>query len=67
MNYAKREEMWGYIFVTPFLVLFLVFVLVPTVMSVVMAALEWYDRKPVWVGFDNIDHVLNDKRFWQSV
>ncbi len=67
MNYARREEMWGYIFVTPFLVLFLVFVLVPTVMSVVMAALEWYDRKPVWVGMANIDHVLNDQRFWQSV
>ena len=44
--------MWGYIFVTPFLVLFLVFVLVPTIMSVVMAVLEWYDRKPVYVGLE---------------
>ena len=52
MNYARREEMWGYIFVTPFLVLFLVFVLVPTIMSVVMAVLEWYDRKPVYVGLE---------------
>ena len=67
MNYARREEMWGYIFVTPFLVLFLVFVLVPTIMSVVMAVLEWYDRKPVYVGLENIDFVVHDQRFWHSV
>jgi multiple sugar transport system permease protein len=67
MNYARREEMWGYIFVTPFLVLFLVFVLVPTIMSVVMAVLEWYDRKPVYVGLTNIEFVLQDQRFWHSV
>ena len=67
MNYAKREEMWGYIFVTPFLVVFLVFVLVPTLMSVVMAVLEWYDRKPVYVGLTNIEFVLQDQRFWHSV
>src|SRR5262245_32520498 len=67
MNYVKREELWGYILITPFLLLFLIFVLAPTLLGIVMSVLEWYDRRPVYVGFTNFAYVLNDQRFWTAM
>jgi multiple sugar transport system permease protein len=67
MNYVKREELWGYLFITPFLLLFLIFVLAPTLLGIVMSVLEWYARRPVYVGLTNFAYVLNDQRFWTSM
>jgi multiple sugar transport system permease protein len=67
MSLARREALWGWLFVAPFLVLFLVFTLSPTVLTVVMSFVDWVARKPVWVGLNNITYVLGDERFWMAL
>ena len=65
----RREEIQGYLFISPWIIGFLVFTIGPLVASL------WYSlnqytllRPPVWVGLANYSQALfRDSLFWKSV
>ncbi len=67
---AKRENNRnGYLFVAPFAIVFVVFILIPVLLAAVLSftnfnAMEW----PTWAGFLNyITLITNDETFMQHV
>lgn len=62
-----------YLFVTPYLILFIVFSLTPVFMSFILSFMEWdYTSAPEWVGIKNYELLfdfssLTGAKFWQSV
>jgi multiple sugar transport system permease protein len=65
----RSENLTGYLFISPWLICFFVFTVVPIVASFVLSFTE-YDilSAPVWVGLDNFKRMLfKDARYWKSV
>jgi multiple sugar transport system permease protein len=65
----KRQELTGYLFISPWLVGFLAFTLVPFVASIGLS-FSRYDvvSSPAWVGLANYRELLtNDPLFWRSL
>jgi len=65
---ARREALWAYGLISPWIIGFLVFTLVPMVTSFVMAFMDYSIIQPAkWVGGDNYKTIMADPLFWQSV
>lgn len=65
---AKREERDGYLFASPWIVGFLLFVLYPLLASLYYSFCDYSVlRKPVWTGLDNFQTLFHDKVFWTSL
>lgn len=65
----KRESIKGYLFISPWLIGFVVFVLIPFVASIYLACTK-YDivSPPVWVGAENYRRLFfEDPVFWKSL
>ena len=65
----RRQGLTGYLFISPWLVGFLVFTLVPFVASIGLS-FSRYDivLAPAWVGLANYRELLtNDPLFWRSL
>lgn len=65
----RHENLIGYVYLSPWLIGFLVFTFVPIIASFVLAFTK-YDilSAPKWIGFDNFERMLfKDSRYWQSV
>src|SRR5512145_397149 len=59
---------WGYAFVSPFFVLYLIFGLYPLIASFVLSFTDWKGKGPLeFVGLANFDLLLKDTVFWQSM
>jgi multiple sugar transport system permease protein len=58
----------GYLFITPWLIGFFVFTLIPILASFYLAFTQ-YDTlsAPVWIGTENFERMLQDPRYWASV
>ncbi len=57
----RRENVIGWLFVLPALVMYAVFVLLPLLMSIQYSFVRWNGFGPMtWVGFDNYVRVLED-------
>lgn len=69
MKSRNRENMWGWLFLSPALVLFLVTVLYPTLQGFIMSFFEWSlgSRHREWIGFANFTTLAGDGLFWKSV
>ncbi len=65
---ARREAASGYLFVSPWLIGFLLFTIGPMVASLIFS-LTRYDivNPPEWVGTQNYVNLFHDPIFWQSV
>jgi multiple sugar transport system permease protein len=65
---ARREAAAGYLFVTPWIIGFLLFTIGPMIASLIFS-LTRYDivNPPQWVGIQNYAELLRDSVFWQSV
>jgi multiple sugar transport system permease protein len=65
---ARREAAAGYLFVSPWVIGFLLFTIGPMIASLIFS-LTRYDvvNPPVWVGTQNYADLLSDPIFWQSV
>jgi multiple sugar transport system permease protein len=65
---ARRESAAGYLFVSPWLIGFLLFTIGPMIASLIFS-LTRYDivNPPEWVGTQNYVELLRDPVFWQSV
>lgn len=65
----RSENLTGYLFISPWLICFFVFTVVPIVASFVLSFTQ-YDilSSPVWVGVENYKRMLfKDARYWKSV
>jgi cellobiose transport system permease protein len=61
---------WGYLFVAPFVVMFLIFGLAPVAYSIYVAFFHWDPLSPdaqVFVGLDNFYYLLQDDTLWISI
>jgi multiple sugar transport system permease protein len=63
----RQEALWFYLFVSPWLIGFLVFLLGPMVSSLYLSMTDWDSFTPAkWVGFDNYETLLTkDPVFWK--
>lgn len=65
---ATRETIEGYIFIAPWLIGFVVFLLGPLVASAYFSFTKYeLATPPVWVGLDNYVKLFNDKLFYTSL
>lgn len=67
---ARREALWGYLFISPWLIGFLVFTLAPMVASLgfTFTNLSLAQEQPLaFVGLRNWQAMLSDKQAWESL
>lgn len=69
MSLSKREAIWGYLLIAPWIVGFLVFTLGPMVASLIFSFSDYAIGKPLeFVGLKNfIELFIKDYRFWLSM
>ncbi|MDR3689364.1 MAG: sugar ABC transporter permease [Fimbriimonas sp.] len=68
MTRAEREERDGYLFVSPWMAGFLLFILYPLLASLYYAFCDYSVlRRPIWTGLDNFTTLFHDKVFWTSL
>jgi multiple sugar transport system permease protein len=70
MSLARRESLWGYAFISPWLVGFLLLTLVPMIATFVFTFtnINLNQQTPLrFVGFDNYAHLLRDARTWDAL
>jgi multiple sugar transport system permease protein len=64
----RREALTFYLLVSPFIVGFLVFTLIPMVGSIALSFTSWdFVNKPVWLGLQNYQNLLSDQDFLQGI
>lgn len=67
-GYRRGEILYGYLFIAPFYLLFLVFQLYPMIWSFVLSFYEWNGISPqTFVGLQNYQAVLRDGMFRQAM
>ena len=65
---AGRRMITGYIFISPFILGFLLWFLIPAVVALWLTVHDWnLISPPKFVGLKNIERMFNDKLFWQSL
>lgn len=67
--YKGREIVLAYLFLAPFLILFLGFIVLPAFQSLLYSFTQWEGIGPKkWVGFDNYVNIFSgDNVFWQAM
>lgn len=67
LTYRTMQKVWGFIFVSPVLLLFLVFRLYPMLRAVAMS-FQKYDllTPPRWIGWDNYAFLFSNERVLNS-
>jgi multiple sugar transport system permease protein len=65
----RREAMWFYLFASPWIIGFVVFLLGPMIASVYISMTDWDSfTPPHWVGLDNYVQLLTDDPvFWKAL
>lgn len=65
---ARKEALWFWLFVSPWVIGFLLFSLGPTVASALLSFTDYRLRSsPEWVGLDNYRSLWHDDIFWKSL
>ncbi len=65
---AGRRMITGYIFISPFILGFLLWFLIPAVVALWLTVHDWnLISPPKYVGLKNIERMFTDKLFWQSL
>ena len=68
MTPRLRRNLEGYLFIAPWLIGFLAFILGPFVFSFVLALSEWSILEPPkFVGLGNFEKLLGEELFWKSL
>lgn len=64
-----KSNLTGYAFISPFIIGFLAFTLIPMIISLYLSFTSYnLFSSPRWVGFDNFEKMfLNDPKYWNSV
>ncbi|MBU6348456.1 MAG: sugar ABC transporter permease, partial [Actinomycetales bacterium] len=64
-----RETAWGYLFTSPFFVVFFIFGVIPIIYSVYLSLTSLenpLDENAVFVGLKNFDNLWHDPDFWKA-
>jgi len=65
---SRREAITFYLTISPWLIGFVAFTLVPMVISLYLGFTRWdLFSSPRWVGLENYARMANDKLFWQAL
>lgn len=65
---ARREALWAYVFISPWIVGFLIFTLGPMIASFFLAFTKYNIISPAqWIGLDNYRRISVDPLFWRSL
>jgi len=69
MSMRRREALWGYIFISPWLIGFVIFTLGPMIASLLLSLTNYnITTPPVFIQLDNyIKLFTGDPRFWHSL
>ncbi len=68
MNMRKREALFGYIFLSPWLIGFVVFLIGPMIASIYLSLTQYkMISPPVWIGLANYERMINDQFVWRSL
>lgn len=65
MSMKQKRARYGYLFVAPYLIVFLLFQLYPILYTFGLSLTTDYDKS--FAGLANYEHLLKDKVFWKSV
>ena len=65
---SERYARWGYAFIVPWVIGFLVFTFIPMVFSMYLAFTD-YDtiNPPKWIGFSNFVKMFTKPEMWHSL
>ena len=68
LSLARRESLWAYAFITPWIIGFLIFTVGPMLASLFFSFTE-YDivSAPKWIGLTNYINLMHDNLFWHSL
>jgi multiple sugar transport system permease protein len=65
---GRRQAMMGYVFIAPAIILFIIFVLLPTLMALFLSFTSYDVLTPIqWTGLDNYTRLLRDNLFFVSL
>lgn len=70
LSWEARDTIAGYLFISPWLINFLVFILGTSLLSLVLSFTSYdYMSKIKWIGLDNFEKIFSgkDPYFWNSV
>jgi multiple sugar transport system permease protein len=68
LTMAQRRNITGWLFVSPFVLGFLLWFIIPALTAVYLVFHRWnMIAEPRFVGLDNIQRLLNDQLLWQSL
>lgn len=67
-NPSQRLDKWGYLFITPFILVFLVFSLYPMVYSIVLSFIDENYGSTIenFTALSNYQLIFGERQFWQS-
>jgi cellobiose transport system permease protein len=68
LSEEKKDMISGYLYISPFFIIFLIVGLFPAIFSMYLAFQKWNGFSPMeFVGLSNFKVVLTDPLFWKSV
>jgi multiple sugar transport system permease protein len=65
----RRKAIWGYVFILPNLIGFLLFTIIPVIFSFIISFTDWnvVSNKVKFIGFENYSTLFNDMVFLKSM
>jgi multiple sugar transport system permease protein len=68
LSLARREALWAYAFISPWLIGFLIFTVGPMLASLYFSFTD-YDivTSPRWIGLSNYINLMRDELFWHAL
>src|SRR5512147_2891086 len=67
-RFLSSQASCGLLFITPALIGFTFFYLLPTIRAFYIGLTNWsLLRAPKWVGLDNYIRLFQDEKFWKSI
>lgn len=68
LSLTNRRTLTGYAFISPFILGFLFWFIIPALTAIYLIFNRWnMIAEPEFVGFRNIQHLYDDSLFWQSL
>ena len=68
LSLARREALWAYAFITPWIIGFLVFTIGPMLASLYFSFTDYnIITAPRWIGLTNYTNLFQDELFWHSL
>ncbi|MCD1654045.1 sugar ABC transporter permease [Treponema zuelzerae] len=65
---ARTESRWGILFISPWIIGFMVFTFIPMIASLFFSFTRYSGRNsPEWIGFHNFTTLFTDPKVWNSL